>query len=295
MTLKRYIASLFFLTNALLALGHPWTSPACQTPGEESRAGRETGETAYIQYADSADIYVGREDWRRAEQAILSALRAEPANASNPMLIINLGSVRNHLGEYAKAKESFDVALSRIPKSTVALTGRSEAFIGLKRTEEALTDLNAALAVDSTLTVPLTMKGYLLLGAGRPTEALETFERLTALEPDGPLGHAGRADCLAQTGRYDEAVTAYKEALRHEERPEWRLRCGLLMLEKGDLEGAAEQARLSIAANPRDGNIYILMSLLHRKRLETAEAEIAKKMAIDLGADMEIVELYLLK
>lgn len=250
---------------------------------------------SYIQYADSADNYIKINDWKRAENAILSALRSDPANPSNPMLVINLGIVRNHLGQFEKALESFDLALARIPNSTIALTGRAEAFTGLHRLNDAVSDLDRALSVDSTLTLPLTMKGFLLVRLQRPDEALLVFDRLTRQNPDIALGHAGKGDCLAVSGKSQEAIEAYKQALKLEERPEWRLRTGLLMLENGDLEGASEQARLSIEANPRDGNIYILMSMIHRKRFETAEAEVAEKMAVDLGADSEFIEIYLKK
>ncbi len=247
----------------------------------------------YLQYADSADMYIKRGEWDKAEKAIVSALRSEPANPANPLLLTNLGIVRNHLGEYDRAIESFDIALSRFPNSTVALTGRAESYIAIEETAKALGDLNRAIDVDSTLSLPLTMKGYLLLKLNRPAAALETFDRLVSLEPKNNLALAGRADSYAGLGRNREAVEAYKEALAVEERPEWRLRCGLLLLELDDLEGAAEQARQSIAANPRDGNIYILMALLHRRRYESHEATIAEKMARDLDADPELMSVYL--
>lgn len=247
---------------------------------------------SYIQYADSADIYIGRQNWAAAERAILCALRTEPANPGNPLLVANLGIVRNRLEKFTEAFESFDLALARMPKSTVALTGRAEAMIGLGKTDSALADLDSAIAVDSTLTLPRMIKGYLLLKENRPGEALDVFERLVALEPGVAMSLGGLGDCLAAIGREKEAVEAYLSALEIEERPEWRFRTGLLMLDLGNLEGAAEQVRLSIAAHPREGEIYILMSLIHRRRYETEEAEIAVKMARELGADPELIEHY---
>lgn len=248
---------------------------------------------SYLQYADSADTYIGARNWVAAERAILNALRAEPANPSNPLLVTNLGIVRNHLENYSGAIESFDLALARIPKSTVALTGRAEALIALNRRDEALLDLDRAIEVDSMLTLPLTMKGFLLLQENRTEEALPVFNRLIQLQPEEPLSLAGHGDCLASLSRSKEAIESYKKALDKREQPEWRFRAGLLLLDDGDIEGAAEQARLSIAANPRDGNIYILMALIHKKRFENHEAEVASKMARDFGADPELIRHYI--
>ncbi|MBD5284293.1 MAG: tetratricopeptide repeat protein [Bacteroides sp.] len=247
----------------------------------------------YIQYADSADNYIRSRNWPAAERVILSALREEPGNPSNPLLVTNLGIVRNHLEKYELAVESFDLALARLPQSTVALTGRAESFIALEKYDRALADLDRAEEVDSTLTLPLAMKGYLLLRLNRPADALPVFDRFAILAPQEAVAHAGRGDCLAGTADLKEAVAAYKEALALDPRPEWRFRTGLLLLELNDLEGAAEQARLTIASAPRYGDIYILMALIHRRRYEAHEAEVAEKMARDLGADPELIRLYL--
>lgn len=250
-------------------------------------------QSPYIQMADSVDMYLQHEKWQDAERCILGALRAEPGNPANPMLVTNLGIVRNRMERYDEALESFDLALSRMPRSTVALTGRAEALVALQRNKEALEALDTATAIDSTLTLPLSMKAYLILKDNRPEEALESFRRMTGYDDVRALGYGGIGDCEAALGRDKEAIEAYKQALAIEERSEWRLRAGLLLLSAKDLEGAAEQANLGLKSAPRDGNMFILMSLIHRARFETTEAETAKKLAIDHGADPDLIHLYL--
>lgn len=247
----------------------------------------------YLAFADSADIYIGRQDWEKAENSILKALRTEPGNVGNVMLISNLGIIRNRLEHYDEARESFDIVLSRLPKSTVALTGRAESYIGLKQYANALSDLDKALDTDSTLTVPLAMRGYLLLKLNRPEEAFKSFSRVVNLDSVSATGHAGLGDALANLGRNREAVSEYLKAIENEDRAEWRFRAGLLLLEEDNLEGAAEQAAHVLAQNPKDGDIYILMALIHKRRFETREAEIAEKMARDFGASPELILYYL--
>lgn len=252
-----------------------------------------SGQTPYMQYADSADIYISGNKWEAAESAILRALKEEPANPANPMLITNLGIVRNRLGHFREAAESFDIVLSRIPNSTVALTGRAESYIGLGQSAGALADLETAIAVDSTLTLPLTMHGYLLLRENRPAEAIGSFGRIIRLDSLDAIGHAGLADCLSALGRNEEAIAEYRQAVKTDDRPEWRFRAGLLLLDKDDIEGAYEQVRGALAKDPRHGETYILLALIHRKRFENSEAQTAEKMAREFGAPTELIDHYL--
>ena len=52
----------------------------------------------YLALVDSADNYIKRERWTDAEQTLLSALRLEPGNFTNSLLLSNLGVVRTNLG-----------------------------------------------------------------------------------------------------------------------------------------------------------------------------------------------------
>ena len=74
---------------------------------------------AYVERADSADHYIKAERWADAERNLKTALRLEPANPGNALLLSNLGYVQTMLGKFDDALESYDVSLSIAPKSAV--------------------------------------------------------------------------------------------------------------------------------------------------------------------------------
>jgi len=52
----------------------------------------------YLALSDSADNLIKKERWKDAEAVILSALRLEPGNFANSLLLSNLGVVRTNMG-----------------------------------------------------------------------------------------------------------------------------------------------------------------------------------------------------
>ena len=70
----------------------------------------------YIQYVDSADNYIKRENWEAAERMTIAALRLKPANKLNYLLWSNLGDIRTRQQNYEGALEAFEIALASAPR-----------------------------------------------------------------------------------------------------------------------------------------------------------------------------------
>lgn len=57
----------------------------------------------YEDMVSRAMDYVEQNDYAAAEQAMKAALRKEPTNPNNPMLMVNLGTIQRNLGELDEA------------------------------------------------------------------------------------------------------------------------------------------------------------------------------------------------
>lgn len=247
----------------------------------------------YIALADSADNYIRRERWEEAERTIISALRLEPANFSNSLLFSNLGVVQTHLGRFDDALESFRLGLSIAPKSSTLHANRARTRIYVKDYSGALSDLDASLAADSIQEWPLQMRGLLRLNSGDLDGASRDFSLLAANYPGNDVAMSGLGRVAVKQGKHDEALRYFNEALSLSDDPETRSERILLLIEMEHFADASADIRKSIEKYPEHPYFYLWRGYLHRLNYRREEAAADKKIALDKGADPQIVEHFL--
>ena len=59
-------------------------------------------QSVYYNYIDTAEIKIKAQNWLQAERYILLALKAEPANKNNSLLISNLATVQRNQSKLSK-------------------------------------------------------------------------------------------------------------------------------------------------------------------------------------------------
>lgn len=118
----------------------------------------------YIQYVDSADNYIKRENWEAAERMTIAALRLKPANKLNYLLWSNLGDIRTRQQNYEGALEAFEIALASAPRKELILNNRAYTYLQMGEAEKALADIDCSLSLDSVQEWPLRIRGSLNLG-----------------------------------------------------------------------------------------------------------------------------------
>lgn len=246
----------------------------------------------YIALADSADNYIKAENWDMAEKTILSALRLEPGNFSNSLLLSNLGVIQTRRGCPEDALESFRLALSIAPSSSVAYSNRARTYLQLGRYDDALADINSTLSIDSVQEWPLQMRGFLLLN-NDPQKAKEDFSLLSKLYPNNPLAKTGLAAVAEKEGNYEEAIKLYDAAIALNDDPDVRFSRILLKINNDKYSDASEDISESLALYPNEGQLYLLRGYLHKLNYRYEEASIDKKIALDKGADKQLVEQFI--
>lgn len=247
----------------------------------------------YIALADSADNYMSRELWSDAENSILSALRLEPANFSNSLLLSNLGVARTHLGRYDDALEAYGLGLSIAPKSSVIYTNRARTLLQMGRYSEALTDLDTTLAIDSVQAWPLRMRGLLLLAADDTEGARKDFMTLSRHHPSDAGAMNGLAKIAEKENNYLNALKYYDESLKIEEDPDTRFSIILTKINLEKYSEAGEDIRTAMDKYPQNPDFFLLRGYLHKLNFRNQEADLDKKMALSKGADPKLVEQLL--
>lgn len=247
----------------------------------------------YLALADSADNYIKREQWEKAESVIIKALRLEPGNFSNSLLLSNLGIVRTNQGRNEEALESYKLGLSIAPGSSVLYNNRARTYLKISDYDKALADLDISLSIDSLQEWPLQMRGLLLINKGEFAKSEEDFNLLRIHYPENPTAYLGLAKIEAAKGNIKNALDHYNESIRLEDSPEIRFERILLKIEADKYSEASEDIRESIAKYPQHPDFYLLRGYLHRLNYRYEEARIDKKIALEKGIDPDFANYFI--
>lgn len=240
----------------------------------------------YIELADSADFLIQRENWDKAEKTIIEALRLEPANFTNSLLLANLGLVQTQKGEYDKAIESLTLGLNIAPASTVLLNNRAHAFLLKDSISAALKDLDKSLGLDSIQEWTLQTRAFIYLQEQDFNNALKLFNKIKDNFPGNSSVFSGLAAIAEQKEDWNLAKSLYREALlRRQDDDEAREAYIFLLIKTDDYSGARAEIRSAIDSNPENPMFYLLRGYLHRLNYRMDEAQADKKIAISKGID----------
>lgn len=252
----------------------------------------EIGSERYYQLVDSADRRLALKQWTLAEEALKNALREEPGNPGNTLLFSNLGVAQMEQGKATEALQSFSLALTRAPKSTVILTHRTRVLISLGRDKEALGDLGAILAIDSINEWALQTRGLIRLqsAGGENRERFDDFRVLARNHAENPWGWFGLGVECEEKGEEAMAVEYYRKAYGLGHDAEISFRLAMLLLKRNDIPETMALLREALKENPTDGNLYAAMGWAHKKTYQTEESAADLKLARQYGASPEILK-----
>lgn len=251
-------------------------------------------QSRYMELADSADYFINHELWNKAEEKIYEALRLEPANFNNALLLSNLGIVHTQKGEYEKALESYSLGLSISPSSTVIHNNRAKTYLILEDYNAALQDIDISLEIDSIQEWPLQTKALLLLQFNQTELSKKFFESLRDNFPENPIAYSGLATIAAREGDVDEALRLYKTACEIDKDDEETL-CSyiFLLIETEKFSEARSLLRNALSKNSDNPMFYLLRGYLSQLNHLLNEAQADKKIAIDKGLDPEYAKSFI--
>lgn len=240
----------------------------------------------YMEMADSADYYIERSLWADAKRCTVEALRADPANFSNSLLLSNLGMINLNLDEPQDAVDNFTLGLEIAPSSTTLRSNRARAYLYMNQLQKADEDLRILL--ERTPDDPWALKMHGIITASKnPEEGLAVLQRIAEPDVDTRLA---MASLQHRMGHDDEAELIYSALTEDSASEEVLQTAAVFHLLKEDYSRAGDELRRAIELNPRNGNLYLLRAYLHEQCHEKSLAEIDKKMAIENNADLQLVE-----
>lgn len=249
---------------------------------------------SYTELADSAYIYAQQERWLESERLTIAALRSEPDNPSNHLLLANLSAIRNEIEDYRGAAEAAEIGLAAAPRSTTLLFNHAYALSCLEDFDSATTDLNKAIDVDSIHEKALSLRGSIYLKQLKTEEAKHDFSVILRHNDSNSLAHASLG-LISHLHGEDYSITAehYRKAAESSHDPEYHFYHILYLALSGDEEKASTLLHDCLARDPHYGNYYIVKGYLHRRKYQYDDMKTDLDLAVAYGCDRNILRRLL--
>lgn len=243
---------------------------------------------AYVERMDSADYYIRANAWQDAERCLKDALKIDPANFNNALVLSNLGMVHGYMGHTTQSIDDFTLGLGFSPSNTTLLSNRARAYLSLGDLQKALADLNTILAKDSQHVWARQMRGYISYAQGKEQEALADLEQIDNPEPDVVRV---LALCNQNLGRMQKALELYDKLVTDSPTDESYADRALYFLHVDKIPEAAEDVRSGLKINERSGNLFLIRAYINKVLHQNQNSEIDKKMAREYGADLQLFQM----
>ncbi len=250
-----------------------------------AKASENGTESLYFKKIDEADKACAEGLWHEAENALVEALRAEPANPANVLLISNLGIIRFNMGQDSLAIATLNDAHSMAPASVTILSNRAKVLAANGYDEEAYLDYSRIIELDSLeISARLPRCLYALRRHDFRT-AKSDMEFMEQNFPGKIETEIAGAAVRSGTGDFAGAIPYYSRILLERKDPEYysgRAYCYLLT---GSLQEASDDINSALAITPADGELYLYRAALNKMRYRPADAEADARKAVELGVD----------
>lgn len=247
----------------------------------------------YYDLMGNADKEIKDGNWTAAEDFLRQALRQEPSNPSNVLLMSNLGMVQFYNGRELDALSTLNAAHAMAPASVTILLNRAKVYASIGYPDKAADDYNTVVRLDSTLIEPHFYLAIIALDNGNPAICSQQVDTLTAMAPDHRLTHVASAMLLMHNGQYSEAIPHWSTVLRDDADPAYYSSRALCYLITDQIAAAADDISTGLTLDPTDGELYLYRALLNKMRFRPDDAEADGELAVKWGISPDRVKALL--
>ena len=239
--------------------------------------------------------YLEAEDYVNAEDYLKQALRQEPTNPANSLLLMNLGTVQRNLGKHDEALMSYTAAMSKFPDRKKLLHIRAALLCEMEKYDEALKDYDAILSLDESDKDALYCRALINMTNSKPEEAHKDFDKLLSINPKNWQASEAKATMLKLQGEWHEAEEVLTDAI-YNNKSQGRLyahraECYVALRKLGTAQADLSKAK---ELEYNDSYLYIVWGKLRLQQYDKRAAKESFSKAKELGADEKVVEELLL-
>lgn len=246
---------------------------------------------SYEDLVTKAMDYIDTKDYINAEATLKEAMRKEPANEGNILLISNLGTIQRKLNKPEDALISYNVVLAKYPNAVFALQNRAALFCEIDSLAAAKRDYTLILSIEEDNINALYNRGLIFLTEKNFLAAESDFEEILKINPNNVNALNSTALILKSKGDWSGAEEKYTDLIyKYKNQPSFyinRAECYLqlkkLARAKNDLDKAKELGY-------NESLLYILRGQYYLQQFDKLNAKQDFLKAQEMGADPKVIK-----
>lgn len=248
--------------------------------------GEEKGEfmkTDYMKYVQWGEDAIAKKKWGEAIAYFEEAMRSEPSNPQNVMLLSNVGMLHHYAGEDSLALHTLSEARAIAPASVVILKNRAQVLTDMGRVEDAMKDYDILLSMDSTYADAWFGRGSLHMLMRQLDKAEIDALKFLSLRPEEFRGKYMLALIYSETDRPAEALPLFTELINDKPQAPLYGDRAMCHLKLDELFEAADDIAKGLELNPNEAELYYYRAILNLRRYREDDARRDADKAIELG------------
>lgn len=239
----------------------------------------------YFILTGEADEAIKNKDYPTAVLRLRDALKVDPDNASNALLLSNLGMVYNYLDQDSLAMDAYDKALELAPSMTVVRANRGILNLKMGHDAAAWQDFADVIARDSLNTAARYYHGMISLYGGKLNDARSDFAVLESVSPGSYNTNVAMSSLYSFTGCPAEAIPYYKKLIEQDPAPEYYAALAGCYLSLDYLPEASAILAEAFEKCGEDPELYFYRAWLNKENFQNDAARDDAARAIELGAN----------
>lgn len=251
------------------------------------------------QYTDCIDRsfdYLDQDSLTQAIDAIKEALRLQPGNPSNGMLLGNMGSIQRRQGLLAEAEQSYTIGLGFLPDNLTLLNSRASLYAAMEEYEKAINDYTSVIYHEPENENAYYERALCRLMNHDTIGARLDLEQIDRFNPNSAKARLGMSYVYKAQRMYREASEIYDALIERNPRNAqlYRERAEVFYL-SGRMAAALDNVNQSIRIDPRDPYCYILRAQIRYARKDREYARRDLNQALELGLSKEEADVLIQK
>lgn len=242
----------------------------------------------YEDYINESFDWLEKDSLERAEESLKMALRTEPGNVQNGMLLLNMGTIQRRQGKLKEAEDSYTIGLGFLPRNLSLLNSRAQLYSELEEFEKAIEDYTEIIFQEPENEGALYDRALCRLMNADTLGARLDLQAIDKFNPNSAKSRLGMAYVYKTQFQWREAEELLDALIQRNPKNAslYRERAEVHYL-AGRLGAAQDDITKSIEYGPKDPYSYLLRAQIRYAKGDKEYARRDLNHAIDLGMKSE--------